>query len=160
VINESRCHCGLGPDYQSCCGRFVSGDAIPETAEQLMRSRYSAFCREAVDYLTASLHPSKRKPSDTSQFRSTVQSYQWLGLEIVGCQGGGVQDLEGTVEFVASCFGDKPGQLREKSRFVKEDGRWFYLDGDVQRAKKPGRNDPCWCQNGKKFKKCHGRRNH
>ena len=120
------CHCGLPQAYQDCCYRFVSGRKIAATAQQLMRSRYSAFveCDEA--YLLASWHPQTR-PSRVS----FDAEQRWLGLRIKDCTGGGSADSVGTVEFVARFkISGKGHRLHERSRFEKISDRWYYLDGD------------------------------
>ena len=87
---------------------------------------------------------------------------QWLGLEIVASSAGGASDDEGVVEFIArGVTRGTPFAQRERSRFRRVDGRWYYADGTlvqdpVQRAEAPGRNDPCPCGSGMKYKRCHG----
>ena len=118
------CHCGSQLPLAACCMPYIEGKAIPETAEQLMRSRYSAFvlCDEA--YLLASWHPDRR-PSKVS-FDS---DQRWLGLSIKASDGG-ADDMLGTVEFVARYKVHGKGyRLHEVSRFDKIDGRWYYRDG-------------------------------
>ena len=115
-----------------------------------MRSRYSAFVRDDADYVRASWHP------DTRPSELTLEGGdQWLGLEIVDAK----QDGDaGQVHFRATHRdGDGFAVLEEHSRFVREDGHWFYLDGEhIVTPFKPGRNDPCPCGSGRKFKKCCG----
>lgn len=122
----SPCPCGRA-DYAACCGRYHGGIAAPD-AESLMRSRYSAFVVGLPHYLLATWHPSTRP--------STLEldlGVRWLGLDIKKAAGTGDAD-HATVEFVArSRHGGGPAhRLHELSRFVREDGRWFYLDGDVR----------------------------
>ena len=118
---------GHALSYAQCCGRYVEVfDATPAPdAESLMRSRYSAFVLERADYLLATWHESKR-PSKVS-FDAGVK---WLGLEVRDFK---VIDADhAEVEFVARQR-DKSGRavrLHERSRFVREDGRWYYVDGD------------------------------
>lgn len=108
-----------------CCGRWALTPA-PD-AESLMRSRYSAFVREDADYLLATWHPTTRP--------ATVHlepGLRWLGLEVRAARATG--DDRGEVEFVARCRPAGPGpaqRLHERSRFLREDGRWYYLDGDI-----------------------------
>ncbi|WP_250634118.1 YchJ family protein [Pinirhizobacter soli] len=120
----SPCPCGRA-DYSACCGRYHGGLFAPD-AESLMRSRYSAFVLGLPDYLLASWHPSTR-PSTLD----LDPGVRWLGLDIKKAAGDGNQ---ATVEFVArSRHGGGPAHRQhELSRFVHEDGRWFYLDGDVR----------------------------
>jgi SEC-C motif-containing protein len=120
---------GRALSYAQCCGRYVEdvdGTPAPD-AEALMRSRYSAFVLERADYLRATWHASKR-PSKVS-FDAGVK---WLGLEVREHQV--IDDRHAEVEFVAR-LREPTGRavrLHERSRFVREDGRWFYVDGDHQ----------------------------
>lgn len=151
------CPCGSGLNYATCCGVFHSGERIPTTAEQLMRSRYSAFSRKMPQYLLDTLHPDKRSPNELSELQQAVTKGNWLGLQIISCRQGTAEDETGWVAFRAA-YDDQgaPAILEENSRFLKENGRWYYIDGQFAPDKPPGRNDPCWCDSGKKFKKCHG----
>lgn len=129
-IHPSSCPCGSGKAYAVCCGRFIDQGALPETAEQLMRSRYTAFSLVNEPYLLASWHASTRPSSlDLDQDEPT----KWLGLRIDRVEAGGVADERGVVCFVARwrVGGGKAQRLEECSRFVKEEGRWFYVDGDI-----------------------------
>jgi len=157
---SSTCHCGNDSPFEQCCGRFLSGQQQPETAEQLMRSRYSAFCEQQVDYLIETLHENQRSPDDAEALKASMEGCQWLSLKVLDTQAGAIGDSEGEVEFAASYLqNQRPGLLHERSRFVKEDDRWYYVDGvlyETPPVDKLGRNDPCWCGSGKKFKKCHG----
>lgn len=151
------CPCGSQRDYQACCGRFHGSDcgdgqpALPETAEQLMRSRFSAFRLSRMEYVAASWHPNTR-PADLAADPTVL----WSTLVVRDHR---QQGDHATVDFDA-CFyqtGEPQpwGMLQEHSRFVREQGRWWYLDGDAQwSALSPGRNDGCPCGSGRKFKKC------
>jgi SEC-C motif-containing protein len=124
-----------------------------------MRSRYSAFASANIDYLLATLHPSQHQADERQALAQSIASSEWLSLTVLATEAGQAGDLEGVVEFAARYqqTGEQ-GVLHERSRFVFEHGRWFYVDGEFEPvpANKPGRNDPCWCGSGKKFKKCHG----
>ena len=113
--------------YADCCGRFIDHwDAQPAPdAECLMRSRYTAFVRGRADYLLATWHPSHRPAS--LDFDAAAQ---WLGLEV---RGHWVKDVDhAEVEFVARHrLGGRAVRLHERSRFVREGGRWYYVDGDM-----------------------------
>ena len=120
-----------------------------------MRSRYSAFVLNEAGYLFASWHPVTRPESLELEGATT----EWLGLTILHTEAGGSDDEKGRVEFVASYRQeDREGKMHEASRFVREAGRWFYLDGTIQSEKpvKVGRNAPCPCGSGKKYKRCCG----
>jgi SEC-C motif-containing protein len=107
-----------------CCGLYLAGQPAPD-AENLMRSRYSAFVRGDVPYLLATWHSSQR-PGELS----LEAGAQWLGLQIKHHRMTGTDSAE--VEFVARFrVGGKAIRQHERSRFVREEGRWFYVDGDV-----------------------------
>ena len=121
------CPCGSGDAYDDCCGPYHRGERTPPTAEALMRSRYSAFAVGAAPYLLASWHPSTRP--------STVElddHVAWRHLQIARTENGGPWDTDGVVEFTAHFSRrDARGRLHEVSRFVREDGRWYYVDGEI-----------------------------
>ena len=112
--------------YADCCGRFVDhfSDAPAPDAEHLMRSRYSAFVLERADYLLTTWHPSTRPAS-----LDLDEATKWLGLEVREHNPTGADTAE--VAFVARYrVQGRAVRLHERSRFVREDGRWFYVDGD------------------------------
>ena len=129
-----------------------------------MRSRYSAYVTGAVDHVVSSHHPKTRDDVDRDGAESWSKEAVWRGLEIVGTEAGGEDDDTGMVEFIARY--EANGAVvshHEKSRFEKQDGSWYYVDGDIVRPQpkkrdqpKVGRNEPCPCGSGKKYKKCHG----
>ncbi|HRH79250.1 MAG TPA: YchJ family protein [Cellvibrionaceae bacterium] len=146
---ESGCPCGSGQPLANCCARFWRGEAITRP-EELMRARYSAFASGQMEFLLATLHPSRQQPDERAQLTQSLADTQWLALHVLAA-------VENCVEFVAFFRQqNKLGQLHERSRFVYEDGRWWYLDGDFLPALKWERNESCWCRSGKKYKKCHG----
>lgn len=128
------------------------GAASAPTAEVLMRSRYSAFVEQDWDYLD--------RTQQTQDIGPPTPDIKWLGLEILGTAAGDLEDFEGTVEFIARySHQGNDAELREVSRFQKVNGKWLYVDGTFPYpGKKPksGRNDPCPCSSGLKFKKCCG----
>lgn len=120
-----RCPCGSGLPLDDCCGRLHDGTATAATAEQLMRSRYSAFALGEPGYLLETWH-SRTRPR-TLDLDPDVR---WTGLEVLATTGGALLDAEGTVEFRAHHrAGGRIGAQHEHSRFAREDGRWRYLDG-------------------------------
>lgn len=128
------CPCGSGRDHAACCGRYIEGGRLPDTAEQLMRSRYTAYVLARQDYLQQTWHPSTR-PADLGA--AVTDAVKWLGLQIKRTQAGGAGDSEGLVEFVARYkVGGKAERLHEASRFVRENGRWLYLDGEFPDARR------------------------
>lgn len=127
------CPCGLPQPYDACCGRFHRGEPAP-TAELLMRSRYTAFALGDEEYLLESWH------SSTRPHRLALDPTQrWVGLDVEESSGGGLFDNEGTVAFEASYTqGSRRSSVRERSRFVREDGLWRYLEAvDHHRAARP-----------------------
>jgi len=119
-----RCPCLSGNEYAACCGRLHRGDARAATAEQLMRSRYSAFAVDDADYLLRSWHPRTRP--ETLELDDSVR---WLRLDIERTVRGGMLDTEGIVEFTAySRQNGQRARQHEVSRFEKVAGDWMYLD--------------------------------
>jgi len=119
------CPCGSAQPYSACCGRWHAGEAAP-TAEALMRSRYAAFVVCNEKYLLATWHSSTRPtsvPFDSKQ--------KWLGLKIIDTKAIDADAAE--VEFIARYLvgGGSAARLQERSRFVKVEGRWFYVEGDA-----------------------------
>lgn len=128
MIDTRACPCGSGDTYGRCCGPCLDAGAHPATAEGLMRSRYTAYVLARAEYLRHTWHASTRPVSLTLAHDASIK---WLGLEIKRAQAGGVQDNTGVVEFVARYkVGGKAERLHEVSRFVKQGGLWFYLEGD------------------------------
>jgi len=127
---EPPCPCGSGKAYDACCGRFIDQDVLPVTVEQLMRSRYTAFTQANEAYLLKTWHESKRPESLDLDPDEPVK---WLGLRIDRVENGGVNDDHGMVCFVARwrVGGGRAQRLEECSRFVREEGRWYYLDGSI-----------------------------
>lgn len=165
---DTPCPCGTGASFGTCCRPCLTGSAQAPTAEALMRSRYCAFREGAVDYLVATRHPDARSPDENDHVKRSAAGAEWINLLILDTQRGSAGDTEGVVEFVAAYRGKRlptaladpapagARQLHERSRFVREDGRWFYVDGDQLPPHRPKRNAPCWCGSGRKTRACHG----
>lgn len=147
------CPCGNVLEYSLCCQRYLSGAENASTPLQLMRSRYTAFVNKDADYLVATWHPDRNPQAFRHELEQGFAGTEWLGLTIFATEDGRSAD-EGFVSFVAR-FRDKEksGAIIERSRFLKQNGRWFYIDGTRPEI---GRNAPCPCGSGKKFKKCCG----
>ena len=128
-----------------------------------MRSRYTAYVRGAIDYLIETHDASTRGEVDRAGITSWARQTEWHGLEILHTVRGGPGDHEGIVEFVArGRRSGAPFDHRERSEFRRRDGRWLYLAGKQVReptrvGTQVGRNDPCPCGSGMKYKRCHGR---
>ena len=124
-----------------------------------MRSRYTAYCLKKVDYLFKTEHPSRHQPNTKKLIAATANSCQWKGLTVIDTAAGTSSDETGIVEFMAVYQeGNQVAQLHERSQFIKENGKWFYTEGEMLPPIKPKKNEPCWCGSGKKFKQCHGKK--
>jgi len=151
------CPCNPDKQFDLCCGPYLAGDKAAPTAEALMRSRFSAYAKEDYAYVVRTCHPSTRPSGKDFEGGTSVN---WTNLEILRTEAGGENDSEGVVEFVARYKASaQDGSLHEVSRFLKENGQWYYLEGDIVkpppvRSEKTGRNEPCPCGSGKKYKKC------
>jgi SEC-C motif domain protein len=159
---KTQCPCGRKQPLEDCCGRFLSGHELPESAEELMRSRYSAFATHAIDYLIESHHPETREDLDRDEVRRFSEGVFWQGLDILDTVDGLASDEQGWVEFIARYVQDGEERLHhERSLFRRHQGRWFFHSAEypksvpaVRTQPKIGRNDPCPCGSGKKYKKC------
>ena len=126
------CPCQSGKDYDACCGAIIGGTQTAPTAEALMRSRYSAFVKGAVDYLKDSLHPDHRTDFDPMATKDLADNSTWLGLRIINTSGGGKDDQEGTVEFIATFrMKGTTFEHHELAQFNRQDGIWYYTDGEL-----------------------------
>lgn len=134
------CPCDSQLNHTDCCGPYLSGKAVAPTAVALMRSRYSAYSKGNIDYLIQTRHPKTRKTDDRQVIAEGMKATCWTGLTILKTQKGTATDHRGIVEFVAlyrssdavtTPSNPKNYQLHERSRFIKEDGQWFYVDGDI-----------------------------
>ncbi len=151
------CPCGSGGLWADCCQPYLTGAALAPTAEALMRSRYTAYHQGDADYLVATHHPTERYVGQRAAILHSMATTTWLGLRVLATEAGQPTDRQGLVEFIAYYEDPKPGQVHERSRFVRQKDRWFYVDGDALPPLVPQRGDPCWCGSGKKYKSCHGR---
>ncbi len=163
-MRNGQCPCGSGKDYKVCCGLFISGKALAPTAEALMRARYSAYAEHEIGFLMATIVKEDGDELDPEGTRKWSEESEWKGLEIVRTEAGGPADDRGVVEFKAT-YAQK-GILNvhhEVSKFVKKGGAWLFESGKLiteqvtRSAPKVGRNDPCPCGSGKKYKACCGR---
>lgn len=161
-IDITVCPCDSGRNVDACCGPILAGTPAP-TAEALMRSRYTAFVGGDLTYIDQTHAPEKRDTAERGATKNTFNSVEWLRLEILQTARGGVSDDTGMVEFAAHFRQNGTEMIhRERSNFRRDDGLWVYVDGDfpedagVPRKSKVGRNAPCSCGSGKKYKKCCG----
>lgn len=124
-MTRAACPCGSGRGYDACCAPFHRGTALPASAEELMRSRYSAFVKGLASYLLHTWHPATQPPS-----LQLDERIEWTGLEVLAAQAGGPEDRRGMVEFVAHFTRDgQPGSLHEISRFRRQGDTWLYVRG-------------------------------
>ena len=162
MSETQECHCQSGKPFAECCEPYIKGVQSPPTAEALMRSRYSAYVIEDIPYLANTLHPKEREDFDEAGAAKWAKEANWQGLEIVRTDKGGADDSKGEVEFKVSYKRHgSPCTHHELAEFRKSDGVWYFYDGKmishgpVRRAEpKIGRNEPCPCGSGKKYKKC------
>ncbi|SFP14133.1 YchJ family protein [Pseudomonas borbori] len=146
------CPCGSGDPLSECCGRYHAGLPAP-SAETLMRSRYSAYALGRVDYLLATTLAAQRSGLDRAAISAWSLHSTWLGLEVESSEVLGGQPEHAFVTFTARWHDDAGEHThRERSAFVQHQGHWYFIDPTV--ALQAGRNDPCPCASGQKFKKC------
>ncbi|MGK5084338.1 YchJ family metal-binding protein [Bdellovibrionota bacterium FG-1] len=160
------CPCGSEIQLSACCQPLIKGVTQAKTAEQLLRSRYTAFTLAEVDYIISTHHSKTRHEVKREEIEDWAKNSKWLGLKVAQVEAGSPTDEKGTIVFCAQ-FEDSTGKKQdhwEQSYFDKEDGVWKFMDaqglktGPYRReAPKAGRNDPCTCGSGLKLKKCHGK---
>jgi len=160
----SDCPCCSGNPYEQCCEPLLLGHTRAPTAEALMRSRYTAYTLAEIDYIFKTSGPRVRREFDAESSRKWAQAAEWKGFEILHAEGGGVQDNEAVIEFVARYQIEKADfEHHEIAQFGRVDGEWRFVDGKIvspppvrRETPKIGRNDLCTCGSGKKYKKCCG----
>lgn len=170
------CPCSSQKPYAACCEPIIHRQKMAETPEALMRSRYTAFTQANVDHLFSSMAPELAQHVDRAEIQAFAESVEkWTGLEISDVSPITPEDTQGMVEFIAHFFYEgKAQRIHERSTFIKIDGQWFYHGHEHQCSSpdhndhhaphrhqppdktrfKIGRNDPCPCGSGKKYKKC------
>ncbi|WP_372365228.1 YchJ family protein [Candidatus Uabimicrobium sp. HlEnr_7] len=148
-----QCPCQSKTAYADCCAPIIEKKKQADSAEVLMRSRYTAYVKSFAQHIIDTTHPDHRDDCDEESILAWSKGAKWSGLEIVNSS-------EGYVEFIAH-FSEKgiQKQHHEKSTFKQIEGEWFFDEGKVMAMKvnKVGRNDPCSCGSGKKYKKCCGK---
>jgi SEC-C motif-containing protein len=163
-VSVKNCPCDSGLAYGECCEPYIKGVKNPPTAEALMRSRYTAYVEHAIDYIVETCTQDEKDKIDIKQTRAWSEKSKWLGLKVLSSEKGGPDDTEGNVEFKALYEMDGLRDTHhEKAKFSKKDGRWLYEEGNVvpitivRTGPKVGRNEPCSCGSGKKYKHCCGK---
>ena len=149
------CPCGSAKPFDQCCGPLLAGQPA-SSPEALMRSRYTAFTKHNLDYLTSTLTPEAQEDFNQEDAKAWAEQAQWQKLEIRYAQ-------DDQVEFIAYFrLNGKNQYHHELATFRQVDGHWRYADGQLdpkqqtRTVKSVGRNDPCPCGSGKKYKKCCG----
>ncbi|MDY0249713.1 MAG: YchJ family protein [Pseudomonas sp.] len=145
------CPCSANLDFKNCCGRYHSG-ALPDSAQTLMRARYSAYAKHNLEFIQHTSLPAQQAQLDMAAIAEWSQNSQWLGLEVIS-EHVSADQRHATVEFIAH-WQDPEGrhQHQETSLFIKPAERWYFYDPNVPlRAE---RNAPCPCGSTLKFKKC------
>lgn len=159
---DQTCPCGSNAPFANCCEPIIHGERESQTAEELMRARYSAFVTGAIDFIVASTHSRSRPEIDIKDTREWSLKSTWHGLQIIDTKI--VDDSKAYVSFEAQ-FTQAGQDLshREKALFEREHEKWRFVTGDelknpTVRYETPriGRNEPCVCGSGKKYKKCCG----
>ncbi len=155
----SACPCGSGRELDDCCGPILAGTPAPNP-EALMRSRYAAFVLGNIEHIALTHAPEIRDDFNRAEAQRTAAEVEWLGLEVLhASEAGEVGSVEFSVRFRRS--GQELVQ-HEVASFRREDGHWLYVAGKTSANHPPrqvvkiGRNDPCPCASGKKYKKCCG----
>jgi SEC-C motif-containing protein len=163
------CPCGSGRPRSECCQPVIDRERVAVTAEELMRSRYTAFVVGDVDWIMDSHHPDTVAEIDRDEVADWSKQSDWQGLSIRETVDGGADDDEGIVVFRAryKLNGQEVNHV-ERAKFLRADGEWRFHSVAPDEEAAPieltpvtpkstvGRNDPCPCGSGKKYKKCHG----
>ena len=149
---------------EAYCLPIIRGQKQPATALELMAARYVAYTLGEVDFIVATHDPDTQGEADRDEILKWSKDATWQGLDIVRTENGGENDAAGEVEFIARyAMGGRDVKHHERSTFKRIDGRWYFMDAKQLQAPvrregpKVGRNDPCPCGSGSKYKKCHGK---
>lgn len=164
-MSITTCPCSSGKEFSLCCGPILDGSTKAATATQLMRARYSAYATGNIDFLYASSSARVQEEFDAEASRRWSQGSEWEGMQILETEAGDVNDETGIVEFIASYkVNGNHFEHHERSSFIRKEGEWRFDDGELVKTQpitrempKIGRNDPCPCGSGKKYKKCCGK---
>jgi SEC-C motif-containing protein len=155
----SSCPCDSGSELEACCGPIIAG-APASNPEALMRSRYTAFVLGKLDHIDRTHAAEVRDDFNRAEAERTIAEVEWLGLDVREASENGDS---GSVEFAIRFRRNGQDLVQhEVSSFRREDGQWLYSGGEVSAKPPPrhvvkiGRNDPCPCGSGKKYKKCCG----
>jgi SEC-C motif-containing protein len=163
IFTDQICPCGSGLKTLNCCGLYIQAGKIAPTPEALMRSRYTAYTLGKVDYIEKTMLGNVLRDFNRIEAKEWANSAKWQKLEIIRTEK--IDFQTETVEFKAYyTIKQTPQILHEISEFKKQHDRWFYIKGTIPKeptakltTPKIGRNDPCFCGSGKKYKKCCGK---
>jgi SEC-C motif domain protein len=163
MSNTQTCACGSGQTLAQCCLPFIQGKKKAQTAEQLLRARYTAFTTGDIDFIMETHHSETLEQVKKKEIEEWSKNSKWLGFEVLEHEAGAAKDEQGTVSFHCRYESDgKEHDHYELSLFQKEKGDWKFVDArnlkpEPYRRETPkvGRNDACPCGSGKKYKKCH-----
>lgn len=156
MTDKNNCPCNSSLAYSDCCEKIIKGLSKAKTAEALMRSRYSAYVKMEIDYLVQSTEKKYQHLYSVESIKDWAESSKWESLEIVSTKYGLEKDDFGYVEFKAQYSENGIKKIHhENSYFTKTNGIWYFNEGEKPIIKdKVGRNEPCFCGSGKKYKKC------
>lgn len=162
---EDKCPCGSGKEYGACCAPIIKGKMQAATAEALMRARYTSYVVGAIDFIIDTCDRGENVPDiDRRATEDWSRESTWHGLKVLRCEKGDEADDEGVVEFEADyTLHGMRDRHHETATFKRVDGKWLYETGALKTetvrrdGKKIGRNDPCPCGSGKKYKHCCGK---
>jgi len=165
TVAPMKCPCTSGVDYADCCEPVIQQRRKAATAEELMRSRYTAYALGHLDWIVESQSPAGRQFVDRNATEQWSKRATWHRLEVLSVQDGGPDDLEGFVDFKAYyTINGEDVTHHEVANFQKEDGTWYFVDGVEVKPRpfkrldrKVGPNEPCPCGSGRKHKKCCGK---
>lgn len=158
-VCDGVCPCGSQKNYISCCEPFLTGKQSPKTPEALMRSRYVAYTRANIDYIKKTMRGNALLGFQELDAKRWAKRVQWIKLNVIKS----VMESSslGSVEFEASFVdGSKLKSIHEKSEFIFENGRWYYIGGkylpSTHMEQMVSRTMDCPCGSRRKFKNCHG----
>ncbi|MCF2829642.1 MULTISPECIES: YchJ family protein [unclassified Pseudoalteromonas] len=150
------CYCNSSLPYSQCCEPYLKGQKFAERPQILMRSRYTAYCLKDAKYIHDTYAQAKQAQNNIDDIAAFANYAHFIKLEVLEEV---VEATQGIVEFKAHYIAENTHYiLHERSNFITEAGRWYYLDGELYDTPttKVGRNDLCPCGSDKKYKKCHG----
>lgn len=152
----SSCYCCSGKLFANCCEPYLLNNKQAPDAQALMRSRFSAYCTSNYDYILATYGAEQRKKLTCEALKGSAGESRWLALDVIDFNA--ISNQTANVEFIAT-YADSGNlyRMHELSNFELQDGTWRYTTGQMKEHTgklKMGRNDPCFCKSGKKFKQC------